>query len=85
MELVVSTQDLEPLPKPQSAPFIFNNEGLLTSAYKEKIQSNFFQSNPKSIFGTKQRVKSQLYKSPIAIDVVLKLTVFVIAIVAVIN
>lgn len=85
MELVLSTQDLEPLPKSQSAPFTFNNEGLLTSAYKQEIQSNFFQSNPKSVFGTKQRIKSHLYKYPLGIDVVLKLTIFVIAIVAVVN
>ncbi len=85
MELVLSTQDLEPLPKQNSVPFIFSNEGLLTSVYKEEIQSNFFQSSPKSVFGTRQRIKSHLYKYPIGIDVALKLTIFTIALVAIIN
>ena len=45
MELVLTQMDIEPLPKQKSEPFVFNNEGLLTSNYKEEIHNNFFHSN----------------------------------------
>ena len=53
MELVLTQQDIEPLPKPKIKPFIFCNEGLLNSNYKKETNENFFHSNPKSIFGIK--------------------------------
>lgn len=83
MEIVLSHQEFEPLPKPKKEPFIFNNEGILSSAYKEKTKHNFFQSNPKSVFGVKQRIKSFQYQYTSGIDAFLKLSVFAIVVMAV--
>ncbi|MCK0110403.1 hypothetical protein MWU58_13965 [Flavobacteriaceae bacterium S0825] len=83
MELVLSHQEFEPLPKKKREHFVFNNEGILSSAYKEEIKNNFFQSSPKSVFGVKQRIKSFQYQYTLGIDAVLKLSVFAIAIIAV--
>jgi hypothetical protein len=77
MELVLTTQEIEPLPKRTIKPFIFNNEGILSSSYKEEINENFFNSNPKSVFGIKQRVKSKQYRATYGISAILKLSVFV--------
>jgi len=82
MELVLTQMDIEPLPKQKSEPFVFNNEGLLTSNYKEEIHNNFFHSNPTSVFGVKQRIKSSQYQYTPSIDAILKLSVFAIAIIA---
>ena len=83
MELVLSHQEFEPLPKKKRESFVFNNEGILSSAYKEEIKNNFFQSDPKSVFGAKQRIKSFQYQYTSGIDAVLKLSVFAIAIITV--
>lgn len=82
MELVLTRVDLDPLPKQKRETFTFKNEGLLTSNYKEEIQDNFFNSNPTSVFGIKQRIKSSQYQYLPSIDIILKLSVFAIAIVA---
>ncbi len=83
MELVLSHQEFEPLPKQKREPFIFNNEGILNSAYKEETGKNFFQSSPKSVFGAKQRIKSFQYQYTPGIDAILKLSVFAIAVIVV--
>lgn len=85
MELVLTHQDLEPLPRQKKEPFIFTNEGLLTSTYKEETRNNFFHSNPKSIFGTKQRIKSFQYQFTSHIETILKLSVFAIALIIALN
>lgn len=82
MELVLTQMDIEPLPKQKREAFVFNNEGLLTSNYKEEIHNNFFHSNPNSVFGIKQRIKSNQYQYLPSIEVILKLSVFAIAIIA---
>ncbi|MCK5402291.1 MAG: hypothetical protein KAJ28_11715 [Flavobacteriaceae bacterium] len=79
MELVLTLQDIEPLPKQKKEPFIFKNEGLLNSNYKEETSENFFHSNPKSIFGIKQSVKHRQYQLTSSIETILKLSVFVVA------
>ena len=81
MELVLTTQDLEPLPKQKCDAQEFLNEGILTSSYKQEIKNNFFKSSPKSVFGIKQRIKSRQYRITSSIETILKLSVFVIAIV----
>jgi len=78
MELVLTHQDIEPLPKQKIKPFVFCNEGILNSNYKEGTKENFFHSNPKSIFGIKQSVKSKQYQFTSSIETILKLSVFVI-------
>ena len=81
MELVLTQVDLDPLPKQKPEPFVFKNEGLLTSTYKEEIPNNFFHSNPTSVFGIKQRIKSSQYQYSLSIDAILKLSVFTIAVI----
>jgi outer membrane receptor for Fe3+-dicitrate len=84
MELVLTHVNIEPLPKQEPEPFIFKNEGLLTSNYKEEIQDNFFNSKPNSVFGIKQKIKSSQYQYSPSVDAILKLSVFAIAIAAII-
>ena len=81
MELVLTQQDIEPLPKKERELFTFKNEGLLSSTYKHETCENFFHSNPKSVFGVKQNIKSKQYQFTSSIETVLKLSVFVIAMV----
>lgn len=85
MELVLTQKDFEPLPRQKRQPFVFENEGLLTSTYKEETSNNFFYSNPESIYGTKQRIKSLQYGITSSIDTILKLSVFVIALAIALN
>ncbi|MBE9488706.1 MAG: hypothetical protein IMY67_00310 [Bacteroidetes bacterium] len=79
MELVLTQQDIEPLSKQKKEPFIFCNEGLLISNYKKETSKNFFHSNPKSIFGIKQQIKSRQYQFTSSIETLLKLSIFVVA------
>lgn len=85
MELVVLQENIDPLPKQRSENFVFVNEGILSSAYKNETQENFFNSNPSSIFGVKQRVKSRLYTSNLGVETFIKFSVFVTVIVALIS
>ena len=59
MELVVIHEDIDLLPRRDKQRFVFMNEGILRSAYKEETKANFFHSNPRSIYGTKQHVRSR--------------------------
>ena len=81
MELVLTQQDIEPLPRKKRETFTFKNEGLLSSTYKQETCKNFFHSNPKSVFGVKQYIKSKQYQFTSSIATILKLSVFVIAMV----
>jgi hypothetical protein len=85
MELVLTHQSqntrVKPLPKQKRELFVFKNEGLLTSSYKAEIQDNFFHSNPTSVFGIKQHIKSEQYQRTLSIETILKLSVFAIAII----
>ena len=85
MELVISHQEFAPLPRQKREPFVFKNEGLLTSNYKEEIQDNFFNSNPESVFGAKQRIKNFQYQYTSGIDAILKISVFAIALIVAFN
>jgi len=85
MEIVLTHQEFEPLPRQKREPFIFNNEGILSSAYKDETRNNFFRSNPKSVFGAKQRIKSFQYQYTSSIDAILKISVFAIALIVVFN
>ncbi len=78
MELVVTTQNIEPLPRKNKPAFKFKNEGLLNSNYKQEINGNFFNHCPKSVFGIKQRVKGKRYQITSSIETILKLSVFVV-------
>ncbi|TCK67369.1 hypothetical protein DFQ05_1143 [Winogradskyella wandonensis] len=78
MELVVNTFETEPLPEPRET-FVYINEPLLNSNYKAAVQQNFINSDKPSVFGMRQRLKFKQFNSVNAIGVVLKLSVFVIA------
>ena len=78
MELVLTSQKLEPSPKPRLKTEFVRPEGLLNSNYKSVVNCNFRNTNSTSIFGIKQRVKSRQYQITSSIDTLLKLSVFVI-------
>ena len=80
MELVVTSQELEPLPLGGFAPGLIRPEGLLNSNYKSVAESNESNTQSSSIFGIKQRVKNRLYYNfTSSIATILKLSVFVAA------
>lgn len=65
--------------------FIFKNEGILNSVYKQETKHIFFKSHPKSIFGIKQRVKDQRYRIVRLVPALLKLMFWAIVIITLIN
>lgn len=78
MELVITSVDLEPLPKPKQEVIHNKPLGLLTSNYKEIAKQNLKASNANTIFGVKQRVKSSQYQSYCHTEAILKLSIFLI-------
>ena len=79
MELVLTNQDLEPLPKYRLELTPERPQGLLNSNYKSIVRCNYSRKKTNSIFGVKQRIKSRQYQFTSSIDTVLKLSVFLIA------
>lgn len=77
MELVLTQQETEPSPKLRNE-FIFKNERLLTSNYKSAVEENFVNSSSKSVFGVRQHLKFKRFNMVSHMDVVLKLSIFVI-------
>lgn len=77
MELVLTSQKLEPSPKPRLETEFVRPEGLLNSNYKSVVKCNLNNTNSTSIFGIKQRVKSRQYQFTSSIDTLLKLSVFI--------
>lgn len=79
MELVLTNTDSEPLPERKSVNVISNPEGILNSNYKQIVKNNFKNKSSQSIFGIRQRIKNRRFLSTPGIDVILKVSVFVIA------
>ncbi|WP_460217944.1 hypothetical protein [Psychroserpens sp. MEBiC05023] len=77
MELVLTSQKLEPSPKRRLETEFVRPEGLLNSNYKSVVRCNLRRANSTSIFGIKQRVKSRRYQFTSSIDTLLKLSVFI--------
>lgn len=77
MELVLTSQKLEPSPKLRLETEFVRPEGLLNSNYKSVVKCNLRHAKTTSIFGIKQRVKSRQYQITSSIDTLLKLSVFV--------
>lgn len=77
MELVLLTEEIDPLEQQIKQRYEFPNEGILSSVYKDETKSNFFHSNPKSIYAAKQRVKSRFYSYNIGVISLLKFSVFI--------
>lgn len=79
MEIVVN-QKLALEPEPIEV-FHFTNNGLLNSNYKSVVKHNFSASAPQSIFGIRQRIKSSQLHMVNHTAVILKLSVFAIALI----
>lgn len=77
MELVLLTEEIDPLEQQIKQRYEFPNEGILSSVYKDETKANFFHSNPKSIYAAKQRVKSRFYNYNIGVISLLKFSVFI--------
>ena len=81
MELVLN-QELESVPEPIVVSHYTTN-GLLNSNYKSIVKQNFSKSTTKSIFGIRQRIKSSQLGKVDHVAAILKLSVFVIALIAI--
>lgn len=73
MQLVLTTEDLEPLPK-QQEDFITKPSGFLNSEYKSVVNESLNNASSKSIFGIKQRIKSRQYQFTSSIETLLKVS-----------
>ena len=76
METLILKQETEPLPIKNETVIIETYEGFLNSSYKKVAKQNFFNSNPRSVFGIKQRLKSKQYNFSCNAETILKLSVF---------
>lgn len=81
MELVLN-QKLESVPEPIVVSHCTTN-GLLNSNYKSIVKHNFSKSTTKSVFGIRQRIKSSQLNMVNHTGVILKLSVFAIALIAI--
>lgn len=75
MELVLTTEDLEPLPK-QQEDLITEPSGFLNSEYKSVVSQSLKNVSSKSIFGIRQHIKSRSYITSCVAGTTLKLSVF---------
>lgn len=80
MELVLN-QELEFVSEPSEVSY-FTTNGLLTSNYKSIVKQNFNNSSTKSVFGIRQRLKAFQFNMVNHTAVILKLSVFAIALIA---
>ena len=81
MELVLN-QKLESVQEPIAVSHYTTN-GLLNSNYKSIVKHNFSKSTTKSVFGIRQRIKSSQLNMVNHVGIVLKISVFAIALVAI--
>lgn len=75
MELVLTTEDLEPLPK-EKEDLITKPSGFLNSHYKNVVKACVNNSTSKSIFGIRQRIKNSRYRFTSSIETILKVSTF---------
>ncbi|MEM9678986.1 MAG: hypothetical protein AAF901_01570 [Bacteroidota bacterium] len=75
MELVVTTQDLDPLPEPLMV-HDFATEGLLNSNYKTVVDDSYSNASTKTVFGMRQGLKFSRFSTVNYVGVILKLSVF---------
>lgn len=83
MELVLTEQDLEPLPEPKELVQHVKPEGILNSNYKKLVTKNLSQITSQSLFGIKQRLKSSQYRFTSGAETILKVSVFATIIIAI--
>jgi hypothetical protein len=81
MELIITNTELKSLSKPRIFEKESQPQGLLTSSYKQVVNQNLKSASPNTVFGIKQRVKSlQFQATSTAVETLLKLSVFTVAI-----
>lgn len=78
MEALVLRKEIEPLVIRKPKTLVYKYEGILNSSYKQRTRRNFFESDPQSIYGIKQRIKSWQYGYSSNVETILKLSVFAI-------
>lgn len=79
MELVLTNVDLDPLPEPLLVSEFTSGEGLLNSNYKQVVKCNLKNERSQSISGVRKSLKSRQAQLAPSISVILKVSVFVIA------
>jgi len=77
MELVITSQDLEPLPKKKEA-LVNKPLGFLTSNYKQIVINNLNTSNSHSLFGIRQHVKNRQFCANCTAETILKVSIFLV-------
>jgi len=76
-------QDFEFLPEPIGLSEITKPKGILNSNYQQIVRSNYNTTATHSLFGIRRLIKRRRYQMTPSIDTILKLSVFVIVLVAV--
>ncbi len=76
MELLLTDQDLEPLPEPNTFSQHAKPEGILNSNYKKLVKRNLSNITSQSLFGMKQRLKSSRYRFTSGAETILKVSAF---------
>tara|TARA_R110000868_G_scaffold150151_9_gene373112 strand:+ start:1274 stop:1528 length:255 start_codon:yes stop_codon:yes gene_type:complete len=84
MELVLTIEDLEPLPK-QQEDLIVKPLGFLNSKYKNVVNESLNNASSKSIYGIRQRIKSRSYTTTCVAETTLRLSVFLTVILLIFN
>ncbi len=80
MELVLN-QELEFVPEPIEVTH-FIHQGILNSNYKSVVKQNYTKPTSQSIFGIRQRLKSSQFSMVNHTAVILKLSVFALALIS---
>ena len=83
MELLVTEQDLEPLPESNEVFQHVKPEGILNSNYKKLVRKNLNNMTSQSLFGIKQRLKSRQYGFTSGAETLLKVSAFTTIIIAI--
>ncbi|MFD2822991.1 hypothetical protein ACFS5M_04880 [Lacinutrix iliipiscaria] len=77
MELLITSQDLEPLPK-YNEDQVNQPLGFLNSNYQQIVRHTYNKMNSGSVFGIRQRLKSKQYNSCCSIETTLKVSLFLV-------
>ncbi len=84
MELLVTSQDIEPLP--ETGLSVHNGpSGILNSKYKAIVKKNFSSLRKPSLFSIKQRLKSKQYSTCCSMGAILKISLFVVGLILAYN
>ena len=84
MELVLSSENVEPLPR-QKVDLIIKPSNFLNSSYKNIVKKNYTKQNSSSIFGIRQSVKSHIFNSSSTTETTLKLSLFLAIVLLIFN